>query len=67
MVLNDVRLTTIGRLHSGSKDGEPRLFGWSADQWLKRFDIEATNLQAYKTKLLNAPKLTKATTLTDQL
>jgi hypothetical protein len=67
MALKDIRMTEIGTFHYGSKDGEPRLFGWAADQWLKRFDIEDGELLTYKTKLLNEPKLTKATTLPDRL
>lgn len=67
MALKDIRMTEIGTFHYGSKDGEPRLVGWAADQWLKRFDIPEEKLPAYKTKLLEEPKLTKATTLRDQL
>lgn len=54
-------------VHNGSIDGEPRLNGWGAEQWLKRFDIEDDELMAYKAKLLDEPKLTKATTLPDRL
>lgn len=67
IALKDIRLATIGSLHYPSTDGEPRLAGWSADQWLKRFDIEDDDLLAYKNKLLGEPKLTKEATLPDQL
>lgn len=45
----------------------PRLIGWGAEQWLKRFDIEDDQLLAYKAKLLDEPKQTKATTLPNRL
>ena len=67
MALKDIRMTEIGGFHYGSKDGEPRLVGWAADQWLKRFDIENNELLDYKSKLLDEPKLTTATTLPEQL
>ncbi|KEZ67477.1 MULTISPECIES: type VI immunity family protein [Pseudomonas] len=54
-------------LHNPSKNGEPRIIGWAAEQWLKRFDIEEDELMAYKARLLDEPKLTKATTLPDRL
>lgn len=63
MALKEIRMTEIGTLHEGSKDGEPRLVGWAADQWLKRFDVSEEDLLTYKTKLLNEPKLTNVTTL----
>ncbi|RMO83111.1 type VI immunity family protein [Pseudomonas syringae group genomosp. 3] len=55
------------RLHKASKNGEPRIIGWAAEQWLKRFDIEENELMAYKARLLDEPRLTKATTLPDRL
>ena len=67
MALKAIRMTEIGTFHEGSKDGEPRLVGWAADQWLKRFDIPAEELLTYKTKLLDEPKLTPMTTLPDRL
>ncbi|EPM76814.1 type VI immunity family protein [Pseudomonas syringae] len=54
-------------LHNPSKNGEPRIIGWAAEQWLKRFDIEEDELMAYKARLLDGPRLTKATTLPDRL
>ena len=67
MLLKDVRTPEIGWLHSGSKDGEPRIIGWAAEQWLKRFDVPEEELLSYKAKLLKEPKLTKETTLVDRL
>lgn len=67
MLFKEVRTPEIGWIHHGSKDGELRLVGWGAEQWLKRFDIEEGELLAYKAKLLEEPKLTKATTLPDRL
>ncbi|EPN25323.1 hypothetical protein A247_16859, partial [Pseudomonas syringae pv. actinidiae ICMP 19099] len=43
------------------------IIGWAAEQWLKRFDIEEDELMAYKARLLDEPRLTKATTLPDRL
>lgn len=67
MALKDIRMAEIGGFHYGSKDGEPRLRGIAADEWLHRFDVPEDQLQAYKTKLLAEAKLTKETTLPDQL
>lgn len=67
MVLRDIRITDIGGFHDGAKDGEPRLVGWAAEQWLKRFDVPEEELLTYKTKLLDEPKLTKETTLPNPL
>lgn len=67
MALKDVRIKEIGSIHYGSKDGEPRLVGWAAEQWLQRFDVLEEELLKYKAKLLNEPKLTKDTTLPEQM
>lgn len=63
MALKEVRLMADLSLHYGSKDGEPRLTGLAAKEWLTRFDVPADELMHYKTKLLNEPKLTKDRTL----
>lgn len=63
MALKEVRLMADLSLHYGSKDGEPRLTGLAAKEWLTRFDVPDEELMHYKTKLLNEPKLTKETTL----
>jgi len=63
MALKNVRLMTDLSLHYGSKDGEPRLTGLAAKEWLMRFDVPDEELMRYKTKLLDEPKLTKDTTL----
>ena len=62
-----VRMPQIGSLHRNSVDGEPRLNGWAAEQWLKRFDIDESELMVYKAQLLDEPKLTPATTLQNRL
>ena len=54
-------------LHFNSQNGEPRLTGWSAERWLKRFDIDADEWPACKAKLLDEPTLTEQTTLPDRL
>lgn len=66
-LLKEVRIPQIGSLHYGSKDGEPRITGESAEQWLRRFDIEPDQLMTYKAKLLKEPKLTQATTLAQRV
>lgn len=53
--LKQVRMTEIGTLHYPSQDGEPRLHGWAADQWLARLDIAGDDLFKYKQKLLTEP------------
>ncbi len=67
MLLKEVRTPDIGWLHSGSKDGEPRIIGVAAEQWLQRFDVPEEELLAYKAKLLKEPKLTAETTLLERL
>ncbi|WP_044529676.1 type VI immunity family protein [Herbaspirillum sp. B65] len=64
-LFKEVRSSRVS-LHNTSVDGEPRLIGWAADQWLKRFDIDESQLISYKAKLLDEPKLTKESTLADR-
>jgi hypothetical protein len=66
MLFKQIRAPKIS-VHYASKNGEPRIIGWAAEQWLKRFDVPEEELLAYKAKLLDEPKLTKATTLPDRL
>jgi len=66
-LFKELRVPEIGSLHYGSKDGEPRLYGWEAEQWLQRFDVPEEELLSYKAKLLKEPKLTKETTLPERL
>ncbi|CDG81628.1 gp49 [Janthinobacterium agaricidamnosum NBRC 102515 = DSM 9628] len=66
MLLKEVRAPKIS-VHYASKNGEPRIIGWAAEQWLKRFDISEDDLLSYKTKLLDEPKLTRETTLPNRL
>lgn len=67
MLFKPVRMPQIGSIHRNSAVGEPRLTEWSAEQWLKRFDVEADELMEYKARLLDEPKLTQATTLPNRL
>ena len=62
MLFKELRAPKV-RLHNTSKDGEPRMIGWAAEQWLKRFDVIDDEVMALKAKLLDEPKLTKDTTL----
>lgn len=57
----------LGDLHYGSKDGEPRIVGKAAEDWLARFDIPEEQLLQYKAKLLGEPQLTPETTLPERL
>lgn len=66
MLFKEVRAPKVS-LHYASKEGEPRIIGWAAEQWLKRLDIEDDELMTYKARLLDEPKLTKASTLPDRL
>ncbi|POA68052.1 MULTISPECIES: type VI immunity family protein [unclassified Pseudomonas] len=65
--LKELRYETVGDLHGGSHDGEVRLTGWSADQWLKRFDVPLSELSAYQHKLSEQPALSSQYTLKDRL
>ncbi|TBU76896.1 hypothetical protein DNK06_01195 [Pseudomonas daroniae] len=67
-VLKGIRYETVGSLHGGSHDGELRLVGWSADQWLKRLDVTESEVPAWRAKLLaNEPALSAANTLPERL
>ncbi|WP_371228229.1 DUF3396 domain-containing protein [Pseudomonas sp. QE6] len=67
-VLKSIRYETVGSLHGGSHDGELRLVGWSADQWLKRLDVEESEIPAWRAKLLsNEPYLDATNTLPERL
>lgn len=58
-LLKGIRYETVSSLHGGSHDGEYRLVGWSADQWLKRLDVEDFEIPDYQQKLLaEEPPLT---------
>nr|WP_165671303.1 DUF3396 domain-containing protein [Pseudomonas otitidis] len=52
-VLKGIRYETVGSLHGGSHNGELRLVGWAADQWLKRLDVEESEIPAWRERLLN--------------
>ncbi|WP_337878215.1 type VI immunity family protein, partial [Caldimonas sp.] len=52
MLFKELRAPKVS-LHYASKDGEPRLIGWGAEQWLKRFDVPEDELMAYKARLLD--------------
>lgn len=67
MALKAVRLMADLSLHYGSKDGEPRLTGLAAKEWLTRFDVPDDELMRYKSKLLCEPKLTREATLPDAI
>jgi Protein of unknown function (DUF3396) len=67
MLLKPVRAPVIGSLHIMSKDGEPRITGQAAENWLQRFDVPENELPAYREKLSAVPPLTEATTLPHRL
>ncbi|WP_165666890.1 DUF3396 domain-containing protein [Metapseudomonas otitidis] len=52
-VLKGIRYETVGSLHGVSHNGELRLVGWAADQWLKRLDVEESEIPAWRERLLN--------------
>jgi hypothetical protein len=66
MLFKELRAPKV-RLHYASSEGEPRLVGWAAEQWLKRLDIDDAELMTYKNKLLDEPKLSGAATLPERL
>lgn len=67
-VLKGIRYESVGSLHGGSHDGETRLVGWSADQWLKRLDVNETEIPTWRAKLLsNDPYLDTTNTLPERL
>lgn len=67
-VLKGIRYETVGSLHGGSHDGELRLVGWSADQWLKRLDVDESDIPGWRARLLaDEPCLDGANTLVERL
>ncbi len=67
-VLKGIRYETVGSLHGGSHDGELRLVGWSADQWLKRLDVDESDIPAWRARLLGDEAYLDATnTLSERL
>ncbi|MGE7955067.1 DUF3396 domain-containing protein [Pseudomonas sp. NPDC089530] len=67
-VLKGIRYETVGSLHGGSHDGELRLVGWSADQWLKRLDVDESEIAGWRAKLLtDEPCLDAANSLVERL
>ncbi|MFP5393448.1 MAG: type VI immunity family protein, partial [Gammaproteobacteria bacterium] len=67
MAFKEVRIEKIETLHYPSQHGEPRLVGWAAEQWIRRFDVPDDQVMSFKSKLLHEPKLTRTTTLPDHL
>lgn len=66
-LLKSIRYESVGSLHGGSLDGEIRLVGWSADQWLKRLDVEDNEIPSWHAKLLSSePYLDATYTLPDR-
>ncbi|GFM85096.1 hypothetical protein PSCICO_04950 [Pseudomonas cichorii] len=66
--LKNLRYDTVGSLHGGSHDGELRLVGWAADQWLKRLDVDESELPVWSARLLgNEPGLDGSNTLSGHL
>lgn len=66
--LKNLRYDTVSSLHAGSHDGELRLVGWSADQWLKRLDVDESELSVWRARLLgNEPSLDGSNTLSGRL
>lgn len=55
--LCDIRVFSIGNIHRNSKSGEFRLTGWSADQWLRRFDVAPSEMPLHLRRLMNEPPL----------
>ena len=62
MLFKKIRAPAL-TLHHGSKNGEARIIGPSAEQWFKRFDVTDDEVMALKAKLLDESKLTEETTL----
>lgn len=66
-LLSCLRYETVGSLHGGSHDGEIRLTGWSADQWLKRFDISPFGLRDLRNRISTVQPLTANDVLDNRL
>ncbi|WP_249176450.1 type VI immunity family protein [Burkholderia cenocepacia] len=65
--LKAVRASTVWRLQRGLMGAAAPYFDTTAesDDWLRRFDINETDVLEYKAKLLKMPRLTSESTLAD--
>ena len=67
-LLKPVRYESVGSLHGNSHMGELRLVGWSADQWLKRLDVDNNSITDWRVKLLrDEPHLDSTNSLAERL
>lgn len=66
MILKPLRAPRVA-IHAASKYGEPHINGWSAAEWLTRFDIADEELMIYKRKLLDEPRLISGAVLSTRL
>ena len=67
MALKGIRIPEVQTLHGASHDGEPRLFGWAAEQWIMRFDVPDDEIMTYRAKLAQEPQLTPETVLPNRM
>jgi len=56
--LREIRAASLGNLHSNPKSTEPRLIGQLADQWVRRFEVDASEIPTHEARLVQQHALT---------
>ncbi|HEL4259812.1 LysR family transcriptional regulator [Stenotrophomonas maltophilia] len=49
--LRDLRPASVGNLHFNPKSAEPRLIGRLADQWMRRLEVDASEIPIHEERL----------------
>lgn len=50
--LRGIRPASAGNLHSNPKSAEPRLIGRHADQWIRRFEVDPSEISTHEARLV---------------
>ncbi|HBG90450.1 MAG TPA: hypothetical protein DDX20_09990 [Stenotrophomonas sp.] len=56
--LREIRAASLGNLHFNPKSAEPRLIGQLADQWVRRFQVDAADIPTHEARLARQHALT---------
>lgn len=57
-LLRGIRPASVGNLHFNQKSAEPRLVGQLADQWVCRFEVDASEISTHEERLAQQHALT---------
>ncbi|HDS0950392.1 TPA: DUF3396 domain-containing protein [Stenotrophomonas maltophilia] len=56
--LREIRAASLGNLHFNPKSAEPRLIGQLADHWVRRFEVDASDIPTHEARLARQHALT---------